>query len=138
MSEQALPIIAVSDIAAVRCFYEQLGFLQTCQFPSEGEPGFVWTKRGAASVGIGAQGANELDRFSMWVDVDDVDPALDVLRAAGAPVVAEPEDQPWGGRVAQTRDPDGDLAQPRRGAPTDSDPSGSSTALAHVSRTVSA
>lgn len=103
MSEQALPIIAVSDIAAVRCFYEQLGFLQTCQFPSEGEPGFVWTKRGAASVGIGAQGANELDRFSMWVDVDDVDPALDVLRAAGAPVVAEPEDQPWGDRVAQTR-----------------------------------
>jgi lactoylglutathione lyase len=32
-----------------------------------------------------------------------------MLVAAGAPIVAAPEDQPWGERVAQTRDPDGNL-----------------------------
>jgi lactoylglutathione lyase len=31
------------------------------------------------------------------------------LRAAGVPVVGEPEDQPWGEGVARVRDPDGRL-----------------------------
>jgi uncharacterized glyoxalase superfamily protein PhnB len=38
-----------------------------------------------------------------------VDTALARLAAAGAPIVAEPEDQPWGERVARTCDPDGNL-----------------------------
>ena len=45
----------------------------------------------------------------MWVYVDDVDATLDRLRAGGAAVVAEPEDQPWGERVARMRDPNGNL-----------------------------
>ncbi|HTE61011.1 MAG TPA: VOC family protein [Solirubrobacteraceae bacterium] len=50
-----------------------------------------------------------MERFGYWVYVDDVDAALEALRASGAPVVAEPVDQPWGERVAQTRDPEGNL-----------------------------
>ena len=47
--------------------------------------------------------------ISYWVYVDDVDATLEALRASGATVVAEPEDQPWGERVARTRDPEGNL-----------------------------
>ena len=109
MTDRAFPIISVVDLAATRAFYERLGFVQTYQFPAEAEPGFVTMQRGASSIGIGAGGAVEEDRFSYWVYVDDVDAALDELRAGGAPVVAEPADQPWGERVASTRDPDGNL-----------------------------
>jgi lactoylglutathione lyase len=67
--------------------------------------------RGAASIGIGsgATATVDDDRFGYWVYVDDVDATLDRLRGAGAPVVAEPEDQAFGERVARTRDPDGNL-----------------------------
>jgi lactoylglutathione lyase len=103
----AFPIISVQDLRAVRAFYEDLGFSQTYQFPPDGEPGFVTMERGGSSIGIGA-GAGA-DRFGLWVYVDDVDATLERLRANGAVVVAQPEDQPWGERVAQTRDPDGNL-----------------------------
>jgi lactoylglutathione lyase len=108
-NERAFPIISVRDLPATRRFYEQLGFAQTYQFPPEGDPGFVTMERGSSSIGIGAGGATEPDRFGYWVYVDDVYATLEALRSAGAPVVAEPEDQPWGERVARTRDPDGNL-----------------------------
>jgi lactoylglutathione lyase len=109
VSDRAFPIISVRDLPAARRFYERLGFALVYQFPPEGEPGFVTLARGASSIGIGAGGAVDADRFGYWVYVDDVDAALQELVAAGAPVVVEPEDQPWGERVAQTRDPDGNL-----------------------------
>jgi lactoylglutathione lyase len=109
MTDQAFPIITVQDLPAARRFYEELGFALTFQFPPEGEPGFVTMARGTSSIGIGAgESANE-DRFGFWVYVDDVDGSLERLRRSGAHVVAEPEDQPWGERVAQIRDPDGNL-----------------------------
>ena len=109
MSDRAFPIITAVDLPATRAFYEGLGFAQTYQFPPEGEAGFVTMERGSSSIGIGAGGESSQDRFGYWVYVDDVDEALEALRAAGAPVVAAPEDQPWGERVAQTRDPGGHL-----------------------------
>ena len=115
MSDRAFPIITVSDLGATRSFYERLGFTQAYPFPAEGEPAFVTMERGASSIGIGV-GAGTTDRFGYWVYVDDVDGALGGLVAGGAPVVAEPTDQPWGERVARTRDPEGNLVY--LGAPT--------------------
>jgi lactoylglutathione lyase len=109
MSDQAFPIITVRDLRATRSFDERLGFTQVYQFPAEGEPGFVTIVRGTSSIGIGAGGADAKDRFSYWVYVDNVDSPLDTLTAGGATVVAEPANQSWGERVAQTRDPDGNL-----------------------------
>ena len=111
MNDRAFPIISVRDLPAVRAFYERLGFVQTFQYPPDGEPGFVTVERGSSSIGIGAGAAD--DHVALWVYVDDVDTTLDQLRAGGAPVIAEPEDQPWGERVAQTRDPDGHPRLPR-------------------------
>jgi uncharacterized glyoxalase superfamily protein PhnB len=54
------------------------------------------------------EGADE-DRFGYWVYVDDVDATLEQLRGSRAIVIAEPEDQPWGERVARARDPEGNL-----------------------------
>jgi lactoylglutathione lyase len=107
MSDRAFPIISVRDLPAVRTFYERLGFVQTFQYPPDGEPGFVTVERGPSSIGIGAGAAD--DHVALWVYVDNVDATLEQLQAAGAPIIAEPEDQPWGERVAQTRDPDGTL-----------------------------
>ncbi len=109
MSDGAFPIISVHDLTAARRFYEDLGFVQTYQFPPEGEPGFVTMARGTSSIGIGAGSADDDDRFGFWVYVDDVDETLERLRESETPVVAEPEDQPWGERVARIRDPDGNL-----------------------------
>ncbi len=109
MSDRAFPIISVSDLPATRAFYEALGFSQTYQFPPEGEPDFVSMERGSSSIGIGAGGATDEDRFGYWVYVDDVDATLEQLRTSGATVIAEPEDQPWGERVARARDPAGNL-----------------------------
>jgi lactoylglutathione lyase len=102
----SFPILSVNDLAATRRFYEELGFTQTYQFPPDGEPGFVTLQRGGASIGISAGGG---ERFAYWVYVDDVDTTLELLRATGAPVVAEPEDRPFGERVASTRDPAGNI-----------------------------
>ena len=115
MTDRAFPIISVEDVPATRSFYERLGFRLAYQFPEDGEPAFITMERGASSIGIGA-GAEVEDRLAYWVYVDDVDAALRALAEAGAPVVAEPEDQPWGERVARTRDPGGTLVY--LGAPT--------------------
>lgn len=109
MSDEAFPILTVRDLDATRRFYEQLGFAQAYQFPAEGEPAFVTMERQGSTIGIGAGGATAEDRFGYWVYVDDVDASLATLASAGAPVVAPPEDQPWGERIARTRDPDGNL-----------------------------
>lgn len=109
MSDRAFPIITVSDLRATRSFYEQLGFTQAYQFPADGEPAFITMERGTSNIGIGAGDGDTRDRFGYWIYVDDVDSALGFLTASGAPVVEEPADQPWGERVAQTRDPDGNL-----------------------------
>ena len=54
-------------------------------------------------------------RFELWVYVDDVDETVQRLRGAGVPVLADPEDMPWGERMAYVADPDGNpvaLASP--------------------------
>jgi lactoylglutathione lyase len=107
--DDAFPILSVADLRATREFYERLGFEQTYQYPPDGEAGFVTMTRGSASIGIGAGGARDDDRFGYWVYVEDVDDAFDQVVATGAPAVAPPEDHPWGERIARTRDPAGNL-----------------------------
>ena len=108
-ANQSFPIISVRDLASTRQFYERLGFKQTYQFPPDGEPAFVALERGASSIGIGTDDDPDSEAYAYWVYVDDVDAALAMLVASGAPVVVAPEDQPWGERVARTRDPAGNL-----------------------------
>jgi catechol 2,3-dioxygenase-like lactoylglutathione lyase family enzyme len=47
------------------------------------------------------------DKFSLWLQVRDVDAEFDRLAALGVEVVEVPVDEPWGLREGRIRDPDG-------------------------------
>ena len=47
------------------------------------------------------------DKFSLWLQVRDVNAEFARLQGAGVEVVEAPVDQPWGLREARFRDPDG-------------------------------
>jgi len=114
---RAFPVIYTEDVRRSVGFYEQLGFEQQYQFPLEGEPGYVSLIRGDWTLGItsvesprqflGLQRIGDGPRFELFVYVADVDKTVEQLRGAGAPVLREPEDMPWGERVAFVADPDG-------------------------------
>lgn len=109
------------DLArALRFYRDLLGFTETYRFPAEGEPEFVALALGAAHLALaGVGGATEGShgrpilrpvsghRFELCVYTDDVDAALEQLRAAGVPVLKEAADQPWGERMGYVEDPDG-------------------------------
>jgi catechol 2,3-dioxygenase-like lactoylglutathione lyase family enzyme len=74
---------------------------------------FRWITVGAASqpgvtdalAGLLAKGALNGVHFR----TDDLDAAFERVRAAGAEIVQEPTDQPWGTRDFAVRDPSGNL-----------------------------
>ena len=106
MSGRAFPIFAVDDLAAARSFYEQLGFVQTFQFPPDGDaPAYITMARDGDEVGLSTPASEP----AHWVYVDDVDATFGALVASGAGIVAEPTDQPYGERVATVRGPGGAL-----------------------------
>src|SRR5438477_13126880 len=113
---RAFPVVYSRDVRRAAAFYALLGFEQRYQFPLEGEPGYVSLGRDESAVGIVHEsspqrmiGARMGDgpRFEMFVYVEDVDAALAQLCANDVPVLREPEDMPWGERIAIVADPDG-------------------------------
>ncbi|WP_328469306.1 VOC family protein [Actinoplanes sp. NBC_00393] len=113
----ASTILYVEDLPAALEFYrDRLGFAETYQFPPDGPAAFVALEHGIslAAVNDGENGSHGLPikmrvgrPFELCVYTDDVDQAVEELRAAKAPVLAEPADQPWGERMAYVADPDG-------------------------------
>jgi lactoylglutathione lyase len=103
------PILEVADIRRSLAFYaDLLGFQTTYGFPSPDDPQFVALELGGRELGLSvADGRVETASTSIWLYTDDVDGALNDLRAADVPVLAEPADQPWGERLASVSDPDG-------------------------------
>jgi lactoylglutathione lyase len=115
MFQEMFPILSTADLPRALGFYRDLlGFEVTYQFPPDGEPGYVALDLGRSHLGIGADqavagGGSAPDgrRFTLWVYADDCDAAVEHLRAHGVRVLAEPADQPWGERMAEVVDPDG-------------------------------
>ena len=113
MFTSLFPILASRDLDAALGFYRDLlGGSVTYEFPGpDGRPAYVALRIGDSSIGIGAEasvGDAPLPRaVSLWVYAESCDEAVSRLRDAGVPVVAEPETQPWGERVARVLDPDG-------------------------------
>jgi lactoylglutathione lyase len=105
MFQELFPILTTGDLPRALGFYRDLlGFQVTYQFPPEGEPGYVALDLGRSHLGIGADQAAAGNgpapartRFTLWVYADDCDAAVE----------AEPADQPWGERMAEVADPDG-------------------------------
>jgi len=118
---ELFPILATPDVArALRFYRDQLGGTVTYQFPEaregsqhdrpeDGDPAYVSVRIGASAVGITGQTEPETtanDRISLWLYTEDCDAAIAHLRAGGVTVVQEPQDQPWGERMAIVLDPD--------------------------------
>ena len=112
MIDEAFPIISTPDLGRSLGFYRDLlGGKVTYQFPAEGEPGYVALELGSSHLGIGLDASKEAgsggQRLSLWVYTRSCDRAVNTLRTAGVTIVQEPEDQPWGERMAIVEDPDG-------------------------------
>ncbi len=108
-------MLSAEDFAASRHFYgDLLGGVEAYGFP-EDEPVFVTFKFGESELGIGAMSGDPVHgqqqrpasghRIELCLYVDDVD----ATAAAVPEVVVEPQDMPWGERIAYIRDPDGNL-----------------------------
>jgi lactoylglutathione lyase len=123
MFTSMFPILTTPDLERSLHFYRDLlGATETYRFPDSGPPVYVALQIGDNPIGIGQAAppsskdgmtdaaAAEPDRarpFSLWVYADDCDEAVRLLADAGVRVLAQPEDQPWGERVARVSDPDG-------------------------------
>ncbi len=113
------PMLSAEDVGASLAFYQELlGGAESYRFP-EDDPVFFTLRLGESEIGIGGVGEAPLHgqpqrpaaghRVELCVYVYDVDGVVDAAHAAGAPVLLEPTDQPWGERVAYIADPDGNL-----------------------------
>jgi uncharacterized glyoxalase superfamily protein PhnB len=112
--ETVFPIVVSADLPRLLQFYTGvLGGEQVYQFPAEGVPAYVSLRLGQASVGLGHdpayQRAPGTPAISLWLYVDDCAAAVEEIRNAGATIIQEPVDQPWGEREARVEDPDGNI-----------------------------
>ncbi|MGP3533857.1 VOC family protein [Microbacterium sp. RD1] len=108
------PILSTTDLPRLVDFYRSaLGAEIVYRFADgAGGDAYVSLDLGGASLGVGADPAvppRSGDRMALWFYVDDVDDAHAAALAAGASAERAPEVMPWGERVSQVRDPDGNL-----------------------------
>ncbi len=104
------------EVPRAIAFWERLGFELWYSFPTDGEPGYANLRRDGHFVAITASSWPEQQygvqmgsgpRVEMFVYVGDVDVTVAALRGEGVVILREPEDMPWGERVATVQDPDG-------------------------------
>jgi catechol 2,3-dioxygenase-like lactoylglutathione lyase family enzyme len=114
----SLVSVGAHDVAALRAFYEGLGWKTTsppgdfAAFPLGGAVFALYDARELAEeAGAAAPPAPGGFRgFALAVNVDEreqVDAAIETARAAGATVLAEPRTRDWGGRSGYFADPEG-------------------------------
>jgi lactoylglutathione lyase len=107
----SFPILEVSDVSrSLRFYTELLGFRVTFSFDGDdGKPVFASLELDdGTKIAIGGPKEDvSSGSVAIWLYTDDVDAAVADLRQEGVEVIAEPEDKPWGERVASVSDPDG-------------------------------
>jgi lactoylglutathione lyase len=118
MAARAFPVVYASDVERAARFWELLGFRRHFQLPETGDPGYVGLRSDASAAELAVTNAQwaieryglsmgDGPRFEMYVYVADLDQAVRRLAGAGVPVLREPEDMPWGERIATVTDADG-------------------------------
>ncbi|MFJ2766507.1 VOC family protein [Streptomyces sp. NPDC087300] len=105
------PIIVTPDVDHLVSFYrELLGAEVAERTPEEGEVFFVLLTLDGSELGIVANAAAATGtpgRILLSVRVEAVDDLLKRVEPLGGTVLGEPNDMPWGQRVAHIKDPDG-------------------------------
>jgi len=110
--QRSMAVIEVSDVERSAAFWSRaLGFT----------PGAFYGDPPAFCIVAGDTGAVALDRsrasgrrpqnqyWAVYVYVDDVDAMASELASRGTPVLRGPEDQPYGCREIDVKDPDGHI-----------------------------
>jgi lactoylglutathione lyase len=96
------PILHTADLDRLAAFYERLGLNVAYRF----EDAYVGLE-GPLKLGLAAVERLEPEgRAALWFYCDDVDAEVERLREH-AVVKQEPENMPWGERMAIVLDPDG-------------------------------
>ncbi|MEU4690024.1 VOC family protein [Actinoplanes sp. NPDC023714] len=107
------PIVSTPDLPRLRAFYEKvLGATPAMRVPEEGPAFYVELRIGATTLGLVHEEKTEIGapvRIILSAEVEDVDALLPVVEAAGGAVPGQPNDMPWGQRVAHVHDPDGNM-----------------------------
>ncbi|MCD6263788.1 VOC family protein [Candidatus Bathyarchaeota archaeon] len=100
----------VSDLGRAIWFYEEvLGLQKKYEFKD-----YAGFDCGGVEIGLKTWGGLEKPRKGepcVNFLVEDVDEAYKTLRQRGVTFLKEPDDTPWGGRIALFTDPDGNLLQ---------------------------
>ena len=100
--------IATQDIAAAKRFYHDVLGLDVLM-----DQGWIATfgcdESMQVQVSFMTQGGSGTPVPDLSIEVDDVDAALDAMKAAGFAVEYGPADEPWGVRRFYVRDPFGRL-----------------------------
>jgi lactoylglutathione lyase len=117
MVSRAFPVVYSGDVERAAEFWELLGFERFYQLPGpDGRLGYVGLRSGTSEVAVTHKDwarqryglePGEGPRFEMYVYVDDLDGVVDRLQGKGVQVLREPENMPWGERIATVVDPDG-------------------------------
>ena len=100
--------IATSDVGLAKRFYHDvLGLDCLMDF------GWIATygsdEQMTIQISFASQGGSNTRTPDLSIEVDDVDGALDAMKAAGFPIEYGPVDEPWGVRRFYVRDPFGKL-----------------------------
>ena len=109
---EPFPIVHATDPERLVHFYvEAFGFEEGFRFPTDGPLAYAFLKLAPLGIGIGRRSPDAPplpdDRgWELWLYADDADVAVGRARTAGASVLEEAQDQPWGERVALVADPE--------------------------------
>jgi lactoylglutathione lyase len=116
MVSRAFPVFYATDVERSARFWEQLGFERHYQLPATGEPGYVGLRAGTSELAVTSvdwardrygMTMGSGPRAEMYVYVPQLEQVVHQLRDAGVSVLREPEDMPWGERIATVADPEG-------------------------------
>jgi uncharacterized glyoxalase superfamily protein PhnB len=112
MIQESFPILSVAALEpSLRFYRDLLGGTIEYAFPPDGEPQFVTLKLGDSTLGLGATTGGPASGagagYSLCAYVADCDAAVAAIREAGYEIREEPNDAPWGERMARAGDPDG-------------------------------
>ena len=112
--------LGAHDLPALRAFYARLGWELAhddgddfCVFATRGAMLALFPRASLAQDGHAPEAPpNQGVATSIGINVDerdDVDAAIEDIRAGGATILKEPEDAFWGGRSSYWSDPEGNV-----------------------------
>ena len=101
--------LSVSDLERSKKFYEDvLGLDKKYEYSS-----YVGFECGGVEIGLRPKGTVDIgkDAASIQFLVDNLDEEYRRLVKKGVKFIREPHEEPWGGKQASLRDPDGNLLE---------------------------